>query len=500
MTNLKKKMASALAVLTLFTYASATCMTASASNFIGDVNNDNKINNNDTLLLQSYVTKHGVSINSNNADVNGDGDINIADVVSLMQTVKKGFIADATPITGIGRLQKGKWYSSPNDKYFVTFQGSDGNLVIYRKDSSTKRTPCWSSGTNGCDADFCQLQDDGNFVIYDKYSRPVWTVDSYKSPAGLFINNNGELFVYSYKDYCKVWSSVNSHGKRIYQPPIKPVHKCSKYQCYCKDNKWFYGCPECDSRDHEVSFLEYAERTVPNQNRTYEAALTRYLELLGCDSSKVKAAVNAYSSMYGLKETQRSSIRENMAILDDVDTAFLPDCKGKDIIEKYQNNKDKVDAIVSVYDLFNNSNKKTVDINTFNKTIDTLKTFVGLFPLGDETYGNLLEGMKKPAKEAIMAGLKHNCYTYLNGLPTTWTESSDKPGSYDFWESGVTAKDLENEKEFDFDNGRFTVEEYLKEEISKKADAEMVYDAIKNLKCIQAATGDSFWELVEELY
>ena len=499
MTNFKKKMASALAVLTLFTYASATCMTASASNFMGDVNNDNKINNNDTLLLQSYVLNQGVSINRNNADVNGDGDINIADVVSLMQTVKRSIIADATPITGVGRLQTGKWYSSPNDQYFVVFQG-DGNLVIYRKNSSTSRTPCWSSGTNNCDASFCQLQSDGNIVIYDKYNRPVWTADSYKSPAGLFINNNGELFVYSYKDYCKVWTSAKSNGKRINQPPIKPVHKCSKYECYCKDNKWFYGCRECDSRDHEVSFLEYAERTVPDQNSTYEAALTRYLESLGCDSSKDKAAVNAYSSMRGLKETQRSSIRENIAILDDIDTVFLPDCKGKDIIEKYQENKDKVDAIVSVYDLFNNSNKKTIDINTFNKTIDTLKTFVGLFPLGDETYGNLLECMKESAKKNIMKGLDYNCRAYLNGLPNIMEGSSDEPGSYAFWESGVTAKDLENEKEFDFRNGRFTVEDYVKEEISKKADAEMVYDAIKNLKCIQAATGDSFWELVEELY
>lgn len=494
MTNLKKKLASALAVLTLFTYASATCIAASASNFIGDVNNDNKIDNNDTNHLLNYVTKQGVLNNRNNADVNGDGDINISDVVSLMQTVNKGVIANARPITGIGKLQTGKWYSSPNDTYFAVFQG-DGNLVVYRKNSSTSRTPCWSSGTTGCDASFCQLQKDGNFVIYDKYNRPVWCTDSYKTPSGLFINNNGELFVYSYKDYCKVWSSANSNGKRIYQPTIKPVHTCSKLQCYCKDNKWYYGCPECDKRDHEVGILEYAERNVPGHFSTTEAAMKRYLELLNVDSKKAEAAVNAYSSMYGLNE---SSIRLNVTQLDDIDTDFLPDCKAKDIIEEYQDNKEKMNAILGVYDLFNNSNKKTIGIKEFNEVINGLQLAFEKIPLAKETYGNVLEGIKEPAKKSIIAGLKHNYDVSFSSLPVTM-EGND-PGSYYFWDKGVTAYDLQCQTAYTFGNGNLTVKNYFKTKFKTESQADAAYTVFKNIKCIQAATGESFWELVNQLF
>ena len=501
MANFKKKMASALAVLSLFTYASATCMTASASNFIGDVNNDNKINNNDTLTLQNYVVTNSGSINRNNADVNGDGNVDIADVVALMQTVKKGVIADATPITGVGRLQKGKWYSSPNDKYFLVFQG-DGNLVLYRNNSSTSRTPYWSSGTTGCDADFCQLQTDGNFVIYDKYSRPVWCTDSYKSPSGLFINNNGELFVYSYKDYCKVWSSANSHGKRINQPSIGHTHR---YGFRNFNGRIYYACLEkdCDHKDHEVDYAEYVRVTMDEEHRydKKEDALAHYFKLLNkdLDLDAAKKAAKAFYGVVDLNETQKTGLRkfleENDKFYDDFKLDYLPDCDGKTYIAQCQ----FANKSLKVYDLLTNNNSKTVDINTLNTTIDVLQTAVDFVKIGSKTYGKVLDEIRTSAKKSIQAGLEHNIRTLLSNLNDT-TLDSDQVGSEYFWEQEVTADNL-SYKKFQFGNGTFTVKQYFtkkcEEERGNKNEYEAAYKAFVNLKCVQAATGIRFFDLVD---
>ncbi|WP_024859157.1 dockerin type I domain-containing protein [Ruminococcus albus] len=509
MANFKKKMASALAVLSLFTYASATCMTASASNFIGDVNNDNKINNNDTLTLQNYVVTNSGSINRNNADVNGDGDINIADVVSLMQTVKRGIIADATPITGLGCLRIGKWYSSPNDKYFVVYQGNDGknfngdgNLVIYRRDGN-KRTPCWSSGTNGCDADFCQLQNDGNFVIYNKNRKPIWSTESYKSPAGVFINNNGELFVYSFKDCCKVWTSANSRGTKIYQPPIKPVHTCTNIFMN-KNGKIVYGCKDCNHIiDQDVDYAEYVRVTMDEEHRydKKEDALAHYFKLLNkdLDLDAAKKAAKAFYGVVDLNETQKTGLRkfleENDKFYDDFKLDYLPDCDGKTYIAQCQ----FANKSLKVYDLLTNNNSKTVDINTLNTTIDVLQTAVDFVKLGSKTYGKVLDEIRTSAKKSIQAGLEDNIRTLLSNLNDT-TLDPDQVGSEYFWEQEVTADNL-SYKKFQFGNGTFTVKQYFtkkcEEERGNKNEYEAAYKAFVNLKCVQAATDIRFFDLVD---
>jgi hypothetical protein len=55
------------------------------------------------------------------------------------------------------------FYFSPNRKYFLVFQSTDGNLVVYRVGQATN-TAIWSSSSFG--GKWAILQNDGNFVIY----------------------------------------------------------------------------------------------------------------------------------------------------------------------------------------------------------------------------------------------------------------------------------------------------------------------------------------------
>ena len=55
----------------------------------GDVDLDGKVTNNDSILLQQYLSdKHSVTINYLNGDMNKDGKITIADVVALNKIKK----------------------------------------------------------------------------------------------------------------------------------------------------------------------------------------------------------------------------------------------------------------------------------------------------------------------------------------------------------------------------------------------------------------------------
>jgi len=60
-------------------------------------------------------------------------------------------------------LTPDKAYFAPGNKYFLVFQSSDGNLVVY-KVGQTSNTPIWSANSFG--GDTAVLQSDGNFVIY----------------------------------------------------------------------------------------------------------------------------------------------------------------------------------------------------------------------------------------------------------------------------------------------------------------------------------------------
>lgn len=400
-------------------------------------------------------------------------------------------------ITSSGALQKNHWYMSPNGRHGLIFQGSDGNLVLYHFNDNGTRTPYWATSTERSEADLCQLQGDGNFVIYDKYRRPLWCTDTYRTPATLYINNSGELFIYSRSVRGKVWSSFNSRGIRIYQPPKtpvqtttpKPVHS-HNYNFYQENNKVVWKCPGCGRIDHEVGFREYAEKRV-DQDHTYkdrEQALRRYLELIGTDSSRIDEAVKAYKAVNNLNESEKTGVREFLDGTDDINTNLLPDCQGKDFVEKCQ----VCNKVLSVYDLFNSTKQKSVDINTMNALIGALQTAVSFCPLGDSTYGEVLKGIQKSMKEAIKAGIKYNTRSYLSSLNDDYNESFTS----DFWASEVTTRTLNANKIYKIDGlGYFTVLDYMNYKFGK--DGFTVYQTFVNIKCIQEATGQDFWDLVD---
>jgi hypothetical protein len=69
-------------------------------------------------------------------------------------------------------LYPGQWLTSPNGEYRVGLQG-DGNLVL----SDMALSPpvaFWATGTDGYAPKAAYVQNDGNFVLYNVASRPIW--------------------------------------------------------------------------------------------------------------------------------------------------------------------------------------------------------------------------------------------------------------------------------------------------------------------------------------
>lgn len=261
MTNFNKKLASALAVVTLFTCASSTCLTASASNFIGDVNNDNRVDNNDVNLLQRYVVYKDVSINRGNADINGDGNVNIADVVSLkkMTTNNKGSSISCTSKNNT-LLSKGQQLTSPDGKYFAIMQ-NDGNFVVYYK-TPVKNIVIWAAYTQGNPGAYLALQQDGNLVIYNSSSRWIWQSKTSNRPFSdyiLSLGNDGILRLRRKKDGRQLWSSPNNYPNLISQAQsrVKARHQYSSIDEAAKD-----------------FIIAYNGMSV-NQNREYGAGIVK---------------------------------------------------------------------------------------------------------------------------------------------------------------------------------------------------------------------------------
>ncbi|MDM5176196.1 hypothetical protein PO883_03200 [Massilia sp. DJPM01] len=77
-------------------------------------------------------------------------------------------------------------YFSPNGRYFVVFQSTDGNLVVYRGSEPLPSNAIWFSGARqGTQA---VLQNDANFVIYRGETIPqnaVWASNTDMIPNGM---------------------------------------------------------------------------------------------------------------------------------------------------------------------------------------------------------------------------------------------------------------------------------------------------------------------------
>ncbi len=126
------------------------------------------------------------------------------------------------------RLNRGDSLFSPMCGFRLQMQ-EDGNLVLSPLDDtqmpdaqsvlahipqalSCYHTPIWSTVTNIPRAGvgsglYCEMQDDGNFVMYDEDWRPCFSTGSNGHPgAFLRLQNDGNLVIYS-ADLKVLWTS-----------------------------------------------------------------------------------------------------------------------------------------------------------------------------------------------------------------------------------------------------------------------------------------------------
>ncbi len=79
---------------------------------------------------------------------------------------------------------------SPNHTFRLTLQ-TDGNLVLYQRNSNGSETPTWASNTNGSASASLYFQNDANLVIYSNNNTPlnpgsaIWASGLY-NPGGFY--------------------------------------------------------------------------------------------------------------------------------------------------------------------------------------------------------------------------------------------------------------------------------------------------------------------------
>ncbi len=109
-----------------------------------------------------------------------------------------GPVATTSTFTGCGVLHVNEAIGtdralpSCNGRYSFA-QQTDGNLVLYRSDSSV----VWSSGTFRTVGNLTVMQDDGNLVLYTSGSNALWASDTAGyGGAELAVQDDGNLVVY----------------------------------------------------------------------------------------------------------------------------------------------------------------------------------------------------------------------------------------------------------------------------------------------------------------
>lgn len=79
---------------------------------------------------------------------------------------------------------------------------SDGNLVLYQCG-----TALWSSNTHGIAVTSCNMQTDGNLVIYAGAGNPIWASNTNgKYGAHLEVQDDGNLVIYDY-NHNPIWAT-----------------------------------------------------------------------------------------------------------------------------------------------------------------------------------------------------------------------------------------------------------------------------------------------------
>ena len=89
-------------------------------------------------------------------------------------------------------IQTNASITSPDGNYRLVMQ-SDGNLVLYNTSSS----PVWASGTSGTAGRTAAFQSDGNLVIYAADGSSTWNSGTNGHPcSALYVQNDGKVVIY----------------------------------------------------------------------------------------------------------------------------------------------------------------------------------------------------------------------------------------------------------------------------------------------------------------
>jgi len=227
---------------------------------------------------------------------------NFADSIAI--TADAASNADSSTVISSGRMTMGIRYFSPNNKYYVVMQ-IDGNLVaraVVKNNPDWRNhgdTTIWSSGTNGNDGAFAQIQDDGNFVIYNKNKKPIWAsnTDGRGKGCKVKISNSGDVFVEDAKGQ-KVWTSrseLNTNGGTNGR-----ISSLNVGDCICSPNRQYRAVVQGDGN---FVVYKYGEGFVWASNSSGRVKPTKLsiqtdgnLVLYGTTNEKWYTGVTPYSN------------------------------------------------------------------------------------------------------------------------------------------------------------------------------------------------------------
>ena len=103
------------------------------------------------------------------------------------------------------RLWPGDMVNSADGRLHFVYQ-ADGNLVLYFGTGTSGWEPLWATDTDGTSPGFVTMQGDGNLVVYNRSSNPIWSSDTFWDGSWLVVQNDGNVVIYS-PSGSAVWST-----------------------------------------------------------------------------------------------------------------------------------------------------------------------------------------------------------------------------------------------------------------------------------------------------
>jgi hypothetical protein len=101
-----------------------------------------------------------------------------------------------------GQLQLNESLGSASAEFSLVLQ-QDGNLVLYDQQSQ----PVWASGTEGQSVSAARMQEDGNFVLYTSTDEPVWATDTYGNEGAYLVLQDDRNLVLHGADGNPLWAT-----------------------------------------------------------------------------------------------------------------------------------------------------------------------------------------------------------------------------------------------------------------------------------------------------